>query len=127
MNPNLKKILDRLFEKHRIVFWYDTESELRADFEVLEFDAVEKVELNNNEFGVKHRILREAPKQKFLLFQDGPQPEDTANWLLDVLLAHTQFNTDQAGMWLSELELGPECRELVAEHAAFFNPPSRRA
>ena len=34
----IKQALNRLFEKHRIVFWYDAKKELRADFESLQLD-----------------------------------------------------------------------------------------
>lgn len=58
---NIEIPLNRLFEKHRIVFWFDTDKELRVDFEQLELAGVEKVELLGNEFGVTHRILRSVP------------------------------------------------------------------
>ena|GEM_PF-3175469 len=50
--------------------------ELRNDYEKLELPRVEKIELKSNEFGVKYRILREAPEQKFLLYREGPPPTD---------------------------------------------------
>ncbi|MDP2829497.1 MAG: BREX-1 system phosphatase PglZ type A [Sulfuricellaceae bacterium] len=118
--------LTRLFEKHRIVFWYDNLHELRADYEALELPGIEKVELTNNEFGVKHRILREQPEQKFLLYRDGPQPPDLENWLLDVQLAHEEFRTTQVAMWLAELDLGPAFAEVVQAHAAFFEAGKRK-
>ena len=43
----INQALNRLFDKHRIIFWYDVKKELRADFESLELDGVEKVEINN--------------------------------------------------------------------------------
>lgn len=58
---SLTEPLQRLFKKHRIVFWYDAKKELREDFEALDLTDVEKIELNNNEFGVKYRVLRERP------------------------------------------------------------------
>ncbi|MFH0725171.1 MAG: hypothetical protein V2B19_02265 [Pseudomonadota bacterium] len=66
MNDRIVQALTKLFERYRIVFWYDAKKELRADFEALALDGIEKVELTNNEFGVKHRILRAQPEQKFL-------------------------------------------------------------
>jgi len=48
--------LEKRFKKHRIVFWYDSKKELRKDYDELEFSDIEKIELNNNEFRVKHRI-----------------------------------------------------------------------
>ena len=54
---NIKKTLERLFEKDRIVFWYDVKKELRGEYESLELDSVEKVEVRNNEFTLKHKIF----------------------------------------------------------------------
>jgi uncharacterized protein (TIGR02687 family) len=122
----IKKAITNIFKKSRIVFWYDTKKELRHEFETVELPDVEKIELNNNEFGVKYRILREKPAQKFLLYHEGPQPPDLDNWLLDVQLAQGEFRTDQAGIWLSELELGIEFVDIVQAHADFFNAVKRR-
>ena len=117
---NIQEPLIRLFKKQRIVFWYDADKELRSDFEAVELPGVDKIELANNEFALKHRILREEPKNKFLLYHEGPQPEDLDNWLLDVLLAHGEFRTDQASIYLGEIGLGPEYADLVRDHLEFF-------
>ena len=123
---NIQEPITKLFKKHRIVFWYDADKELRADFEAVELPGVEKITIENNEFAVKHHILREEPVNKFLLYHQGPQPEDLDNWLLDVLLAHGEFRTDQASIYLGEIGLGPEYAELVREHLEFFNAVKRR-
>jgi len=121
----IAQALTRLFEKHRIVFWYDNKNELRTDYAALNLPGVDKIELTNNEFGIKHRILREQPEQKFLLFRDGPQPHDLENWLLDVQLAHGEFRTDQVALWLAELDLGPAFADVVQAHAEFFGAGKR--
>lgn len=118
--------LNHLFQKHRIVFWYDAKKEMRQEFESLMLPGVESIELNNNEYAVKHRILRETPNQKFLLYHYGPEPRQLENWLLDVQLAQTVFNADQTSMWLAEIGLGPESYELVQEHLEFFKSAARR-
>jgi uncharacterized protein (TIGR02687 family) len=126
-NTKIHQALGNLFEKQRIVFWYDDRREFRADFEALELPGVEKIELANNEFGVKYRLLREQPQQKFLLFKDGPEPAHLENWLLDVQLANgNPFRTDQIALWLAELELGPDAYSLLKAHVAFFESPKRR-
>lgn len=126
-NPKITQALTNLFEKQRIVFWYDNRLEFRADFEALELPGVEKIELANNEFGVKYRILREQPEQKFLLYREGAEPPHLENWLLDVQLASgNSFRTDQVALWLAELELGPDCYPLLEEHVAFFESAKRR-
>lgn len=126
MNEKIAQALGKLFNRHRIVFWYDAKQELREGFEALELPGVEKLELNNNEFAVKYRILRQWPEQKFLLYRDGPQPEDLDNWLLDVQLAQGEFRADQAALWLSELELGLEFSDAVQGHAEFYRSNKRK-
>ena len=61
-NTRIALALGNLFDKQRVVFWYDAQREFRADFEALELPGVEKIELANNEFGVKHRVLRALPE-----------------------------------------------------------------
>ena len=126
MSDRIALALAKLFNRHRILFWYDTKQELRNDFEALSLPGIEKLELTNNEFGIKYRILREQPEQKFLLYRDGPQPDELDNWLLDVQLAHGEFRTDQVAIWLSELELGLVFADVVQNHAEFFQAVKRK-
>ncbi|MEP3855731.1 MAG: BREX-1 system phosphatase PglZ type A [Porticoccus sp.] len=126
MSSQIQAALTRLFDKHRIIFWYDTKQELRSDFEAVSIPGAEKLEIANNEYGLKYRILRESPEQKFLLYKEGAQPEDLENWLLDVQLAHGEFRTDQVAIWLSELELGLEFAEVAQAHAEFFQANKRK-
>ncbi len=87
---------------------------------------VEKIEIRNNEFRIKHRIIREQPARNLILYHEGPQPTDLDNWLLDVQLAYGELRTDQAAVWLGELGLGPEYSEIVHRHMEFFNSDKRR-
>ena len=126
MENRIAQALAKLFERHRIVFWYDAKHELRHDFEALTLPGIEKLELTNNEYRIKYRLLREEPNQKFLLYRDGPQPADMDNWLLDVQLAYGEFRTDQVGLWLSELDLGLEFADVVQTHAEFYEAIKRK-
>jgi uncharacterized protein (TIGR02687 family) len=126
MNDRIAQALTKLFERHRIVFWYDAKRELRQEFEDLALPGIKKQELTNNEYGVKYRILREEPEQKFLLYREGPPPADLDNWLLDVQLSHGEFRTDQAAIWLSELEIDTEFADLVQQHIEFFQAIKRK-
>jgi len=119
--------LSRLFDRHRIIVWYDAKQELRREFEAVDLPGVDKIVLDNNEFGVKYRILREVPDRKFLLYHAGPAPENPLdNWLLDVELAYGQFRADQVSLWLGEMGLGLEFADTVAPHAEFFQAARRR-
>jgi uncharacterized protein (TIGR02687 family) len=129
MNAKVQQALSKKFEASRIVFWNDVKCELRNDYEALELDGVTKIELKSNEFGVKYRILRESPEQKFLLYREGPPPEDLENWLLDVELAYAEgeFRTDQVAIWLTELGLNYIYAPVVEAHADFFKSGKRLA
>ena len=126
MENRITQALTKLFERHRIVFWYDTKKKLRSDFETLSLPNVEKLELTNNEYRIKYRLLREEPETQFLLYREGSQPADLDNWLLDVQLAHGEFRTDEVAFWLSELELGLEFSDIVQSHAEFFQAIKRK-
>ncbi|WP_206171667.1 hypothetical protein [Thiorhodococcus mannitoliphagus] len=126
MDNRVAQALTKLFERHRIVLSDDTKEELRGDFDALTLPGIEKLEVKNNEYGLKYRILREEPEQKFLLYREGPQPDDLDNWLLDVQLAAGEFRADQAALWLSELDLGFEFADVVQSHAEFFQAIKRK-
>ncbi len=121
----ISEAIIRQFEKHRVVFWYDTKQEMREEFEALGWPDVIKIELKGTEFGIKHRIMYQEPRGRFLLYQEGPRPDDRENWLLDVLLAEGEFRADKVSLWLAELGLGIEFWDLVQDHEAFFNSSSR--
>jgi len=126
VNKRIAAALTKLYERHRIVFWYDTKEELRNDFEGISLPDIEKIEIQNNEYQLKYRILREYPNQKFLLYHEGPPPAELDNWLLDVQLAHGEFRTDQVAIYLSELDLSLDYKEIVEHHAEFFQMEKRR-
>ena len=123
---SLEKILLQKFENSRIICWRDTKCELRDEFAALNLPGVEKIEVQNNEFSVMHRVLRAEPGKKFLIFSSGPVPKDSDNWLLNLELTYDIFQADQASLWLSELGLGYEFSNLTEEHPQFFTSAKRR-
>ncbi len=125
MTDRIKAGLERLFDEHRIVFWYDADRDMRDEYEAVDLPDVEKVEIANNEFGLKYRMLRQEPKQKFLVFHDGPAPEMANNWLLDLYFACGVFNADQAAIWLAELGLPLQFEDVVRDHMEFFRAKGR--
>ena len=125
MSDRIAASLRRMFEEQRIVFWYDAARDMRAAFEALDLPGVIKLEIVNNEFGVKRRILRQEPSGRFLLFKDGPEPPMADNWLLDVQLGAAVFAADQAAIWLAELGLPLQFEPVVREHLEFFRAKAR--
>jgi uncharacterized protein (TIGR02687 family) len=125
MSDRIAASLRRMFEEQRIVFWYDAARDMRAAFEALDLSGVTKLEIANNEFGLKRRILRQEPSGRFLLFKDGPEPPMADNWLLDVQLGAAVFAADQAAIWLAELGLPLQFEPVVREHLEFFRAKAR--
>lgn len=127
MTDRITASLERLFDEHRIVFWYAAARDMRGEFDAVDLAGVTKVEIANNQFGLKHRMLRQEPTAKFLVFHDGPEPENAANWLLDLQLATAVFKADQAGIWLGELGLPPQFEAVVRDHMEFYRSKVRVA
>ena len=127
MQDRLHASLVRLFNEQDLVFWYnpDQNQNRREAFEDFALDGVEKVEITNNEFGLKHRILRRGPKQRFLIYKEGPEPPLADNWLLDLQLASAVFVADVVAICCAELGLPKQQETVVREHSEFFNNKDR--
>ncbi|SNR33945.1 BREX-1 system phosphatase PglZ type A [Lutibacter flavus] len=123
---NIKEALLKRFESHRIIFWYDEKKELIEQYEELSIDGVDKIYVQGNEFEVKYRISKQERNNKFLLYFTGKKPLNEENWLLDLVLAHHVFHTDQEAMFMQEIGMGYHFKELVAEHIEFFKSKGRR-
>lgn len=127
MTDRITAGLMRLYEDqgHRIVFWYDAARDLRAAFDAVDLPGVTKVEIANNEFGLKYRMLRQEPKVRFLLYKEGPEPSMVENWLLDVQLATAVFRADQASIWVADLGIPAKYEAAVRDHAEFYRSGKR--
>jgi uncharacterized protein (TIGR02687 family) len=120
MSERIYEALDRHFSKHRIVFWYDPLARRRDVYDGYNSEGIEKIELANNEFQVKHRLIREDLSGKFLVYSPMERPPEAEDWLLDLALGHFVFSTDEAAMYLQDLGLSDSLRRLVAERIGFF-------
>ncbi|MEA1928531.1 MAG: BREX-1 system phosphatase PglZ type A, partial [Candidatus Auribacterota bacterium] len=117
--------LQEIFSEHRLVFWYDDKEELRQEYEEIDLPGVIKIEVRNDEFGVKFRVTRTESDRQFLLYFPSPRPPDIENWLLDLVLANYEFRTDQSAIFLQELGLEYEFKPVVTEHLVFFKSKER--
>jgi uncharacterized protein (TIGR02687 family) len=125
----MKRIHDSLRQvigRHRLVFWYDGAGDWDKEFEAFAADDVEKVRVENNEFGVKVHILHHSDRNtRFLIYFPSPRPNDADNWLLDLLLQGHEYKADRASLALQEAGLSYEFHHVVEQHLAFFNAPKR--
>lgn len=127
ISSNIINSLHRLFEKNRIIFWYDSKHEFSEDFESLEDESFKKIKVEGNEFEVKHIVVKQEPETCFLLYFPSEKPENEDNWLLDLELAYHVFHTDQASVFLQEIGLDYAFKELVFMHIEFFKAKDRRS
>ena len=121
----IQESLSRLFENHKVIIWYDETEDFRDEWEALELSGVNKVEVNNSEFAVKHMIHIEKPNEKFLLYIPYTRPDNKDNWLLDLELSNYLFHTDREAMILQELDLPISLRTWVKPHLDFFKSKDR--
>lgn len=127
MNDTLKKNLYSLFQKDRVVFWYDAKVEFGEDYNDFNLEGVTKLELTGeNDFKVKYEILKKNPESKYLLYAKFDEPKYEDNWLLDIQMANDIFRTDACAIYLSELNLPPTFFEVVKAHEGFFKAEKRR-
>jgi hypothetical protein len=115
----ITKNLEKIFERERIVFWYDENGEMRQEFEALALEEVAVVEVENNEFSLKYRMVKDEPQGKFLLYFPYARPENSQNWLLDLFLANFEFKTDEAEAILQDLGLPLELKKIVRSTRPF--------
>ena len=122
---NIAERLTNLFEKHRLVFWYDGSQEFRADYESLDLGDIEKKVVDGNEFGIKIQVLRRQHQQKFLLYFPSECPEPRDNWLVDLLLSNCELRTNPVELLLQDLGIGREYASLIEQHFDFFKSQDR--
>ncbi len=123
---NLKETLTKYFNNHRVIFWYDENQEFTTEFQEMDIPNVNKIQVQGNEFEIKHRIEKQQPKDNFLLYFPYEKPENHENWLLDLELAYYVFYTDKEAMILQELGLGFHLKNMIKQHIKFFDAKSRR-
>ena len=118
--------LERVLQRHRLVFWYDGTGEWAETFKAYPDAAVTKLSVAGNEFGTKVRIVREPnPDAKFLIYVPTARPVDADNWLLDLLLQGYEYKADKASLALQDVGLQHEFLHLAEEHAQYFTNAKR--
>lgn len=118
----IRNALKRIYEDkdEQIVIWYDENGGFKERYDELELDGIEKIEFNNNAFGIKYRIYHEAPNNKYLIYIQGVKPSNRNNWLLDISLSYYEFKADESSMTIQELGIDLRLKPLIDKYAKFF-------
>ena len=118
--------LQRVFQRHRLVFWYDASGEWKDTFQSYADAGVHKLIVAGNEFGTKVRVVREPDTEaRFLIYVPIARPADGDNWLLDLLLQGYEYKADKASLALQEVGLPHEFLHLTEDHAPYFTNAKR--
>jgi len=118
--------LQRIFQRHRLVFWYDATGEWADTFNAFPDESVTKLAVADNEFGTKVRVVRDPnPDVRFLIYLPTARPADADNWLLDLLFQGYEYKADKASLALQEVGLPHEFLHLAEDHAAYFHSGKR--
>ena len=118
--------LEQVFQRNRLIFWYDPAGDWLKAFDSFTGLGVEKLRVAGNEFGTKVRIVRaQSPEAKFLVYIPATRPPDANNWLLDLLLQGHVYKADKASLALHEAGLRQEFLSLAEEHSDFFRSEKR--
>ena len=123
----IEESLTKRFESHRVIFWYDEKCEFTDLYQETALNGVEKIQVDGNEFEVKHIINKQKTDNKLLIYIPGPKPANEDNWLLDMELAHHVFHTNQEALILQEIGLDYHFKDLVTQHLEFFKAKDRMA
>ena len=122
---DIQQRLKTIFQKQRLVFWYDDNGALKNEFEAIELDGVTKLEIDNNEFGIKRRLLSLQPSDKFLIYSQTKAPQDENNWLLDLNIANYMFSADKTSLILQNIGLDVSFKEFISKFDKFFAAKTR--
>lgn len=110
------------FERHRVVVWHDPAGTYAAEVDAQAPAGVTVLRVENDEFAIKHRVLRREPDASFLIYRGGLPAQGTSNWLLDLELAFGVFSADWGALLRADLGLtAPGADELIAAHEGLFS------
>lgn len=126
MEDSQHQALNAHFKKNRIIFWYDEDEQQHDSFLSFHNDAVQKIELQNDEFRVKYLLIKSSPEKKFLVYSPYPKPKDIDNWLLDLNEQHFVFASNRAAGIIQELEIDPALESEIEARIEFFSNKRER-
>lgn len=122
---DIKQRLQTIFQKERLVFWYDDNAVLKSEFDSINLDDVTKIEIDNNEFGIKRQLLNLQPSEKFLIYSPTNAPLNEDNWLLDLNIANYIFSADKTSLVLQNIGLGVGFKDFISKFDKFFAANTR--
>ena len=126
----IQSILSDLFNKHRYIFWYDTDGAMEEFVSTICIEGVEVLILDGNPFGIKYRMMcvDPQPERGYLIYSKSEKPANEDNWLLDFQEEGTIFAADMASIYAAECNIPFELKtSIVEKHLEFFKTVKNRS
>lgn len=126
----IQTILSDLFNKHRYIFWYDSDGAMEEFVSTLCIEGIEVLVLDGNPFGIKYHMLcnEEQPERGYLIYSKSEKPDNEDNWLLDFQEEGTIFAADMASIYAAECNIPFELKaSIVEKHLEFFKSAKNRS
>jgi uncharacterized protein (TIGR02687 family) len=119
--------LNKLFQSHRIVFWYDPEKDFEDTLRTMKIANVNLLRLDEESaLALKMRLELDDPTGRYLLYTPFAEPKPENDWLLDIRLYSRTFYADRASILMEELGLSsPSLRTYLEKHQLFFRSQDR--
>jgi uncharacterized protein (TIGR02687 family) len=117
-------------EKHRIVFWHDTDQEFLETVGELDLENITLLRLDQTPaLAVKQRLECTDTTGRYLLYAPFAEPAPEDDWLLGMRLYSGTFRADRASIQLAELGLGQSqvLREHLRQRSKFLASKERFA
>ncbi|MEW6234209.1 MAG: BREX-1 system phosphatase PglZ type A [Candidatus Omnitrophota bacterium] len=112
--------------KRRILFWYDDEGEFRDDLDKIDFGSAKLLIIDNNYFEIKYTLEVKDAHSHYVVYSPAPKPENSQNWLIDILLYSEKFHADRASIVMGELKIeNLELKSVIHENISFFDNKAR--
>lgn len=125
-----RKEIARIFEKssgeRKVVFWYDAPAIFKEDILADNYDCCKVLVCDKNEFSIKKTIEHDDPDSNYLVYIPFEKPENSENWLLDVLLYSEEYYADTVALTMRRLNLtNNDLRRVIERHSKFFDAEAR--
>lgn len=115
------------FYQRRIIIWFDEENEFSDKLDELNLDSAKLIKLNNtNTFAVKKILNHDDTTSNYLLYNPLTYSDQEDNWLLDIELYSESFRADLLSIWMDNLNINANMRDIVKYYRKYFNAKTRR-
>ena len=122
----IEKIFSNASGNRKILFWYDAPNNFKDDIEDDSFENCKVLICDKNEFEIKKIIEHDDKASNFLIYIPSARPNDTENWLLDILMYSEEYYADTVALTMRRLGINnSDLRKVIENHIKFFDSEAR--